>query len=204
MEIYMAIITTKKAQIDIKAFMDGMLWLKEESRGIYNAYWDTDANTKVSGLATGTTGATVASKLVKDEYTSGITFVEDLEDFFTNSAVTQTDYLGTCNKLRYGTASITTEVSNATEQLGTRLQTLGINCIGYYREARDILAFYTNNELGDMIANLDSQRIVPGSAMTKDDLNLGITLVEQFKKMLNNEAVTTGLYEATVAKWQRF
>jgi len=200
----MTIITTKKAQIDIKTIMTGMLWLKEESRGIYNAYWDTDASTLVPALATGTTGATVASKLTKDEFINGITFVEDLDNFFTNSAVTQTDYLGTCNKLQYGSANISTEVSNATENLGTRLQTLGINCISYFRNARDVLAFYTNNELGDLISSLDTQRIVPGSDMTVDDLNSGITLVEQFKKMINNEVVTTSLYEATVAKWQRF
>jgi len=200
----MTIVTTKKVQIDIKTLMEGMLWLKEESRGIYNAYWDTDASTLVPALSTGTTGATVSSNLTKDEYIAGIGFVEDLDDFFSNSAVTQTDYLQTCNKLRYGSASISTEVSNATESLGARLQTLGINCIGYFRSARDILNFYTNNELGDLISSLDSHRVVPGSAMTVDDLNSGITLVEQFKKMINNEVVTTALYEATVAKWQRF
>jgi hypothetical protein len=200
----MAIVTTKKIQIDITTFMSNMLWLKEECLGIYNAYWDTDANTSVSGLASGSTGATVESKLTKDEYTGGITFVEDLDDFFTNSAVTQTDYLATCNKLKYGSANITTEVSNATEALGTRLQTLGTNCTEYYRNARDILNFYTNNELGDLISSLDNERVVPGSEMTVDDLSSGIALVEQFKKMMNNESVTTASYEATIAKWQRF
>ena len=200
----MPIVTTKKIQIEIKAFMQEMCWLKEEARDVYNAYWDTDASTLVPALSTGTTGATVASKLTKTEYINGITFVEDVDDFFTNSAVTQTDYLQTCNQLQYGSANISTEVSNATESIGTRLQTLGINCVGYLKNANDILSFYTNNELGDLITNLDTQRVVPGSDMTKDDLSLGITVVEQFKKMMSNEAVTTADYGSSVAKWQRF
>lgn len=200
----MPIVTTKKIQMDIATLMEGMLWLKEESKDIYDAYWDTDASTLVPALSTGTTGATVESKLTKDEFLAGITFVEDADDFFTNTAVTQTDYLQTCNKLQYGSANISTEVSNATESLGTRLKTVGINCIGYFHSARNILNFYTNNELGDLISALDTQRIVPGSDMTVDDLSLGITLVEQYKKMINNEVVTTALYEATLGKWQRF
>lgn len=200
----MPIVTTKKIQIDIASFMSVMCCLKEEARDIYNAYWDTNASTLVPALATGTTGATVESKLTKTEYTNGITFVEDLDDFFTNSVVTQTDYLQSCNQLKYGSANISTEVSNATEQIGTRLKNLGTNCTTYLEDAIDILSFYTNNEIGDLITNLDTQRIVPGSDMTKDDLSLGITLVEQFKKMMNNEAVTTADYGATVAKWKRF
>lgn len=200
----MPFITTKKIQIDIKSFMDGMLWLKETSKCIYDAYWDTDASTLVPALASGVSGATVESSLTKDEFVNGITFIEDLVDLFSNGAVSQADYLGTCNKLQYGSASITVPLSNATEALGTRLQTLGINCIGYYHDARNILNFYTNNELGDMISSLDAQRIVPGSDMTVSDLNAGITLVEQYKKMINNEVVSQALYEATVATWQRF
>lgn len=200
----MPVITTKKIQLDIKNFMTGMIWLKEESKNIYDTYWDTDASTLVPALVSGVSGATVDSHLTKDEFINGITFVEDLGDFFSNSSVSQTDYMQTCNRLKYGSASISTQLSNATEGLGTRLQTLGVNCIGYFEDARNILNFYINNELGDMIASLDAQRIVAGSDMTVSDLSAGITLVEQYKKMINNEVVTQALYEATVAIWQRF
>jgi hypothetical protein len=39
--------------------------------------------------------------------------------------------------------------------------------------------------------------------MTSSELSAAITLIEQFKKMINNEAVTTGNYVSTLAKWER-
>ncbi len=62
---------------------------------------------------------------------------------------------------------------------------------------------YFDNEVGDAITNLDNQRIIYGSEMTKSDLTNAITLLQEFHKMLENTAVTQGDYSSTVSKWER-
>jgi len=79
---------------------------------------------------------------------------------------------------------------------------VALNCVELFKLVKDILSIYVANEVGDMIANIDAQRHVPGSQMTRDELNSGIALVEQFKKMMNNEAVTPGDYATTLSQWQ--
>jgi len=182
------------------------LWttMKEEASDIYKGYWATDANTTVGALSPGTAAATLATKLTKDEYIAGITMVEDIEDFFGNQPVSTTDYLATCEKLRYGSAATPTKTSEATEGLGDRMYQVALNCITLFGNCNTVLEMYFANEVNDQIANLDNERNVTGSNMTKKDLADGIVLVEQFKKMLNNEAVAAADYAATLGLWQKF
>jgi hypothetical protein len=194
----------KKLQIDIKSVVDSMILLKEESSDIYKAYWSTDANTQVGGLASGDDAATESSKLTKTNYLNGITLCEDLEDFFGNEAVTTTDYLQNCEKIRYSDAGTPTKLSEATEGLGERIQQVAIDCIVLLQQCRNILQVYSANEVSDMITNLDPERPLGGCQLTASDMNSGITLVEQFKKMLSNEAVSTGDYASTLAKWVKY
>ena len=79
---------------------------------------------------------------------------------------------------------------------------VALDCVELFKKCKNVLEAYSGNEVGDMIANLDIQRHIPGSEMTKDELSSGIVIVEQFKKMINAEAVTQGDYAATLAKWQ--
>jgi hypothetical protein len=175
--------------------------MKEETKDIGKTYWSTDANTKITA-AGDTDAVTLSTHLIKTEYVSGVTLCEALTNFFGNAAVSTSDYLQSCQKIRYGSAAAPTKLSEATEDLGNRMYQVACNCIEIFKECRVILEIYSNNEIGDMIANLDVQRMIPGSEMTKDQLSSAITLVEQFKKMLNNEAVSTGDYAASLAKWQ--
>lgn len=198
----MGIDITRILQTEIKDMMDSWETMKDESVDISKAYWSTDATTQISS-ASATQAVTLSSYLVKEEYSAGITLMEDMEDFFTGEAVTQTDYRQTCEKLKYGSAVNPVKLSEATEALGARMKTVAINALTLFNKCQNVLKIYNENEVGDMIANLDTQRVIPGSEMTKDDLSSGITMVEQFKKMLNNEVVSTAGYDSTMAKWRR-
>jgi len=193
---------TALLQTKIKIVVDAMSLMQNEVLDITKAYWATDANTKISALSLDTDAATLATKLTKAEYLGGITAVEALGKFFTNQAVTTADYLISFDKLRYGSHAAGAKLSEATEQLGSRMNLVALNAIEMFKMAKDILSIYINNEVGDMIANLDAQRHIPGSQMTEDELSSGVTVVEQFKKLVNNEAVTQGDYASTLAKWQ--
>lgn len=175
-----------------------------EAKSIYDGYWKTDANTKVTGLSSGTDPATVETHLTKDEYANGITLCEELDDFFTNSAVTTTDFLQHATRCKYGSAgTLATQLSNATEKIGTRLYDLCTVLIDALETALNIIDLYYDNEVGDIVSALDDQRIIFGSEMTKTDLVNAITLLEQFENFMNNSVVTTADYFATIAKWDR-
>lgn len=199
----MAYNITNQLQEHIAEVAESMMLIEEESKDIGKVYWSTDANTVIGALGA-SDAATLATTLTKTEYLSGVTLAEELEDFFFNEAVSTSDYIQNCEKIKYGSAATGVNRGNATEALGSRIYQVALDCIELYKSCRHILRLYSQNEVGDMIANLDTHRIIPGSEMTRDELNSGITLVEQFKKMMNNEAVTQGDYSATLAKWHRF
>ena len=197
---------TKLLQTNIKIIFDLLESIKQESADIYKAYWSSDANTTVGALGD-SDPATYASRLIKTEYSSGLALVEDLDDFFTNSAVTQTDYKQTCGNLFYGSATTPTLRTNATEAIGDRLKNIASSCLAADKLCVEALKLHTESEIYDAFTNngnFSAGNIVFGSEMTKADLNAGITLIEQFKKMMNNEAVTTADYAVTLATWKRF
>ena len=189
-------------QTKIKLVVDALTTMHSEVVDIGKAYWATDANVLVVALTNDTDAATLTTKLTKAEYVAGVTLCSEMADFFDNAAVSTADYIVSCNKLRYGSHATGAKLSEATEQLGTRMNLVALNCVELFKIVKDILSIYVANEVGDMIANIDAQRHVPGSQMTRDELNSGIALVEQFKKMMNNEAVTPGDYATTLSQWQ--
>jgi len=195
---------TKLLQNNMKTIMNSLKFMEKECKEIYDVYWKTDVNTQIGALVNGTDPATVNTHLTKTEYLGGITYCEDLNDFFQNGAVTTTDYKQSIYRIQYGSAAVLAdELSPATEATGTRIYDLCLNVLEIYKQGKDIINLYYDNEVGDMITSIDSQRIVPGSEMTKDDLASAITLIEEFIGMLDNEAVTQSLYSSTVSKWER-
>lgn len=194
---------TCKLETEIESFMTSMESLQRESSDIYAVYWKTDANTTLGGFSD-SDPVTITTKLTKAELVAGVTFCEELEDFFTGEAVSQSDYLQTLLNIRYGNNEKTSPVASvAVEAIGDRLYQVSLDCIQLFKNAKDILDVYTNNEIGDMVTNFDNHRIIWGSNMNKLELNEAITLVEQYKKMINNEVVSTASYGDTVAKWGR-
>jgi len=189
-------------QNSIKDVINTMSVIQQETIDINKMYWSTDANTQITG-ADDTDPVTLSTKLIKTEYVAGITFLEDLEDFFLNEAVTQTDYAQTCNKIKYGSAAAPVSLSYATESLGDRMYDICNWSLSLLKKCREIIDLYYDNEISDMMTNVDAQRTVSCGGLTRDQLNTGINLIEQFKKMMNNEVVTQADYAATISTWKR-
>lgn len=194
---------TLELEGELKAFATSLknVWL--EAADIYKQYWSTDANTQVSALATDGTAATVSTKLTKGNVIAGLALVEELEDFFTNSAVAQADYLATLQIILYGNASLGSPLSVATESVGNRLHSLAGTLLSLYKKAIALLDFYSDTEISAAVGAISTHTVVFGATTTKSLFTSGVTLVEQFKKMMANEVVTTGDYAATLAKWEQ-
>jgi hypothetical protein len=191
---------TRQLQIDIKALVDSWVSMKNETADIGKVYWATDANTAVGGLGS-SDAATVASKITKTEFLAGITLCEQIDKFFTNQALTQSDYRASCQNIIYGNDARTTKLSESVEALGDRMKLVSQDCITIYKKCIDILKNYTENEIGTMIASIATTRIIPGSDMTKAELSAGVVICEQFKKMIGNEVAAQADYASTLAVW---
>lgn len=178
--------------------------VQRECIDIYNSYWKTDASTLVPALTNDTDPATVNSKLTKAEYISGITFCEDLNDFFQNGAVTTTDYAQTCYKIKYGNADLATQLSEAVENIGDRVLQICLDAIQLRIDMQNVVDIYFDEEVGDTVSALDGERIIYGSDMVRNDLSNIITLFQQFENMMANSAVTSGDYSAMISKWSKY
>jgi len=192
---------TRKLQNDIKSIINALQILKEESKDIVKVYWATGISTLLAAKNDGD-AVTISTKLTKAQYVSGITMVTKFNNFFSNAAVTTGDYIETCQKLKYGNDEAVTILSESTEAAGDRLYQVALDCIELFKNCRDTLDLYIDNEVGECVAVWTNERVVYGADMNKSELSAGITLVEQFKKMMNNEAVNTGDYETSIASWQ--
>jgi hypothetical protein len=193
---------TALLQTKIKTVVDSLTTMQGEANDIVKAYWATDASTLVTALPNATDAATLSTKLTKAEYNAGVLLMTELSFFFSNQAVSQGDYLTNCDNLKYGSHPSGAKLSEATEQLGVRMNLVALNCVELSKIAQDILNIYLDNQVNTMVAGIDAQRRVPGSDMTQDELVSGVVLVQQFKALLSNLAVTQGDYASTLAKWQ--
>ena len=194
---------TKHLQNDLVNIMITMRALSIECKAIYDLYWKTDVTTQISGKGD-TDAVAVEADLEKQQLTNGITFCEDLNDFFHNSGVTTTDYLASLLKIIYDDAELVTALSEATEQCCNRLKQLAIDVVAAYEESKLILEEYFDNEISDTIAVLDTERLLYGTDIPAGEISAAIVLLQQFQNMLGNSAVTTGDYSATVAKYSRY
>lgn len=193
---------TRYIQIEIKSIVDSMSVMKTEVQNIGKVYWSTDANTAVAALGA-SEPVTMVSKLTKTEFLSGITLCEQLDKFFTNQALTQSDYMSSCENIIYGNDGRTSKLSESVEGLGNRMLQVCQDCVTLFKKCTEVLKIYNENEIGTMISGISTTRLIPGSEMTKAELSSGITLLEQFKKVLNNEVATQGDYGSTLAIWNR-
>jgi len=193
---------TLNLQGSFQSFAENSNWMMNEASDVYASYWATDANVLVSALPSGTSGASLNTKFTKTVYQNSLGFVEQMNKFFSNSAVTTGDYLSNIENVIYANAGTPAIISPATESLADRMKVLCEASLSLFKTAKDILNAYNNSELSVIVAGCSGSRVVYGAAMNVTQLIQGITLVEQFKKMINNEAVTTGLYSANVAIWK--
>jgi hypothetical protein len=195
-------IVTQELQDDLKVIMDKLNLLRNESKDLYNLYWKGTVNTDNPGGTTAATTATSGS-LEGNDITNSVTLADNLNNFFDNIAVGTVDYLATIEKLLHGDNAAITAISSDIEDFGARSVTFAQDLLDVYNKARDAENFYNTSEIGSAAGAMSTQTIMFGSSMTKDDLTSAITLLQQFQNMLNNTAVTTGDYKATLGKWLR-
>lgn len=175
--------------------------VRDESGELYKSYFATGSNTLVDGLSTGGTAATVSSKLTKTEFVNGISMLEQLNNFFGNAAVTQADYVASAINLTNGTTAAGAALSSDVENIGDRLRQMGRDLIEIKKMCDSTLKVYSASELSPAVAALSSTTVVFGCSSTKSKMGSGITLLEQFVKLMTNLAVTTGDYSSTVSQW---
>jgi hypothetical protein len=194
---------TSVLQGEFKSFAINLAWVMQEAADIDKAYFATDASTLVGALSSGTSAASLDTKLTKAQYVNYIGFVEQLANFFGNSAVTTGDYLTNIDQVIYGNAATPAKLSDATESIANRMKVHAQACLTHFLKAKYLMDLYSNSELSVIVAGCTGARMVYGADMNVTQLTQGITLVEQFKKMINNESVVTGLYSANVAVWEQ-
>jgi len=189
-----------KIKSDIRSLVQSWTVMKEEVSDIQKAYNSTDIQTELSGKADGDP-VTVTTKLTKLEFINGITMVGELVDFFNNAAVTQGDYWSTCENIIYGNDAAVALLSEAVEHTGDRLLELATNIEQIFKTCNNILNDYNNNNFAVMVTNFSDEDVIHGMGINRSLLSSGITIVEQFKKFVNNEAVATADYKVTLADW---
>lgn len=199
----MSEIVTQKIQSDIKLATDAWQLMRIEALDLYNLYWKTDVNATVGALALGTTPCSQQSKLTKADAQAAAGLVEDIgTKFFDNVAIATSDRQVTCQKLANGKA-VPTLIDDQVEEFCNRAAQLGQDCITQDQRSNLAEDFYNSSEMGGALSGMSAQTIVFGSEMTKDDLTSAITLAQQWQNFINNAAVTTGDYKATLGKWER-
>ena len=190
-------------ETNISSSMETLEWVSSESSRLYNLYFKSDASGLVSGLSSGTDAATVDTKITKDEYLAGITFMQNVNNFFGNSAVTQSDYLQSMNNVIYGNDAASAQLSYAVEEIGTKMKAMFITMYSLYEDCILNLKIYSESKISTIFTSLSDSDIMYGTSLTKANFVSFMTCIEQYKKMINNEVVTTGDYLATVSKRPR-
>lgn len=194
---------TQILETKIKTFMTSMLWMQPEASDLAKLYWaEVNSDSTYTALSS-SAAATYSTKLTKQELTNALTFIEELEDFYTNSALTQADYLANIQAIVYGNDEYTSPgISPAIEGFGERSVTLLESVLVCFKDAKDMLDIYFDNEISDAVGALTGEEC-PWYAFSKSDFTEAISLIENFKKLVNNEVASQADYGATIAKWRK-
>lgn len=190
---------TKKLETKILNINGTINLMIAQAQAVYKLYWSSSVATDISGLASGDP-ATIEGGISKGDLLNGLTIAEQLNNFFGNSAVTTGDYLANVNKILYTATPRVTKLSSVVETLASMELALSWNLMNVYNESKVIINLYFKNEVGDIVGVLDAQRLIPGSQMTQADLSSGITMLSNLVAFMENSAVSTADYQATVSK----
>lgn len=197
--------TTSTEKLDelLKLFMTSMVTVQTEAIDLEDLYWaEVSTDSTYTALAS-SAAATFATKLTKQEVINSLTIAEQVRKFFTNVAMTQNDYWNNFHGILYGNDEYTSPgISTAIEAYGTRAVSFIGTLLTEFNRSRDILDIYFDTTINAAIAAVTVEEC-PWYEYTKDDLIDGLTLVENFKKLFNNEAPTTGDYGSTLARWRK-
>lgn len=188
----------------LKSIMHDMHDHKIEAEDLEKLYFsEVNTNTAFT-LLLSSVAATFSTSLSKGECVNGVTFISEVVDFFSNDAVTQGDYNATIQSIKYGEDEFTSPgLSPACEAYGERLKAFCEEALDLFNRCKEVLDLYNDTEISSALTALSGDSIPWYDNLTVADFTSGITAAEQYKKLINNEAVTTGDYAATVAKWAR-
>lgn len=164
-------------------------------------YFATGTSTLVDALADGSTPATVSTKLTKSQVQNMIGCLTQIQNFFTNQAVTQGDYLNSIYNVTNGNTAAPAIVSNNLEAIGEKLKAVALTMLGLYPECKNVVSLYNVSELGTALGSISSHIVVFGATSTKAKYLSGIVLAEQFSKLLGNLAVSQADYTTSVLTW---
>lgn len=188
-------------QTKIKSVISGLVFVHSLGKEAYERYWGTSANTDITSYGD-TDAITVASKLKKSEFISGISMAEAVKKFFGNEAVSNAAYLQTARNMTLGDNAAAFAVSQEVESIGDMLKDLGSNMIEMRKQALSALELYTSSEISAAVAGISTTTVVFGCDVTKNQLIAGVTLLEQFIKLCDSNSPTQGDYKATLAAWE--
>ena len=174
-----------------------------ESADLVKLYWsEVNTDSTYTALAT-TDAATFSTKLTKQEVINALTIAEQIDKFFQNQALAQSDYYLNIQGILHGNDERTSPgISPAIEAFGTRSVALMNSIITAFNCAKDTLDVWFDTEIQVAFAALTGDN-VPWYDITVEDLNDGIVLIENFKKLINNEVATQANYSNTVANWRK-
>ncbi len=197
---------TRILQDEIKSAMTLFATTLYVAKNAYEAYWDTDTNTKIAALGAGAQ-ALVNPQVKKEDYGNGTTVCDNLWKFFNNTALTGVDHLAYANAFSKGVyyaSPMADEISPATGIVGADINIVSENCLILLEKCKKIKKTYNSNQISTMSAGLDNHRIIFGSEMTKYDMVSAVTLAENFEKFMETVAPTTGDYLTTLSQWELY
>lgn len=174
--------------------------IKSDVDEIVKAYFSTTASSLV-GAAGANDSVTVAAKLTKTKFINGITMAQQLQNLFTNSAVSQNDYAVTAHNLINGSDGAQAVLSQDVEVIGNKLVLLGTKSISMLKSCKTILSAYNSSELAAALVPVGLSTVVYGADATKQLFVDGMNLCQQITNFYGNVAVTQGDWLSIVSKW---
>lgn len=191
---------TQSLENNLISLASSLYSMNAEVKDIYQYYWGSDANTLVGALASGSTPATsgASGSLSKAQFLSGITIAEQVKNFMGNAAVSQGGYLGMCDTIRNANSPASPVLSQNVEDLGARMKQVVLNLIQLNKDASNIEKIYNSSYLSAIVGGIPASNVIFGCNLTQAKLVSAIVLCQQLQKLMNNEAVTTGDYLATI------
>ena len=192
--------SSQNLQATIKLVMNNLSLIRTNAEEVYARYWGTSAAANIAGLADGD-ACTVASKLKKSEFVSGLSLAEAIKKFFNNEVFAAAAHGNTCRLLILGDAVAAAVISNEVESLGNLMVYMANDCLETKKLIFNLLEFYSATELSAALGAMSSSTVMFGCDTTKSDLVLGLTCAEQFRKFLLNDSAVQGDYKNTLALW---
>ena len=194
---------TLEMQQEIASIMSLFRSMRNEGKDLTNMYFKANVSGDIAGLAGGDPAAKNA-KLTKTDIVNGFTMMDNLNNFWENTAVSMADYNATIQLILNGSAVLGTELSVAVENFADRLKIFSQNALNQFNSVRDISRQYTDTELSAAVTAISIETVVFGSEMTANELTDAINMFNKYIDFIQNTAVATSAdYGITIQEWIR-